>query len=112
MPRLDNFDGSNSIVLVSFLHLPRSAMNALRLSKGAACMLVSWFLDEPPITVYLAYALSEVCTSIRKMVTWSKIVSVLLQRYLDDMVLTEAYHRDMDAPQRQVETEEEFFDSR
>lgn len=76
--RLDNFDGSNLIAFFSFPRLFRSTTNALHQSEGAACTTVPSFLDEPTITVYSAYALSEARFSIPGMVTCSKIVNVLL----------------------------------
>lgn len=106
VPRLDKYDGSNPIALLSFPLLLRLAMNALCLSEDAACIIVSWFLDEPAITVYSAYTVSKARSTIRGMVTWSKVVNVLLERYLDDTVWSEAYHRVTDARQREDEAEE------
>lgn len=108
IPRLDNFDGSNPIALLSFLHLIRLAVNALCPSEGAACTIVSWFLDEPAVTVYSAYELSGVCSTIRGMVMCPKVVNVLLERYLDDAVLSESHHRVTFARQRENETEKKF----
>lgn len=104
--RLDNFDDSNLIASLSFPRLFRSTTNAVHQSEGAACTTVPSFLDEPVITVYSAYALSEARFSIPGMVmTCSKIVNVLLERSLSDTVLSEAYQRFTDGRQREDETE-------
>lgn len=92
-PRLRNFDVSEPIALLSFLRVIRSAFDALKLIEGASCCLISLFLIEPAITVYLTFTLSGVVSAVCTTVTWARIVNTLTGRYLIDGVLGDAYAR-------------------
>ena len=108
MPRLANFDGRTPIALLRFLRDVRQAFDGVRLSEGAAVRTVSWFLEGDALHVYSSRAFSGVRRKDTG-VSWPYIVNTLLERYLSDDILSDAFSNVTTATQAENEDESAFL---
>ena len=107
MPRLANFDGRNPIALLRFLRDIQQAFDGVRLSEGAAVRTVSWFLEGDALQTYSSRAFSGIRRTIDTNVTWSYVVNTLLERYLSDDILSDAFTKVTTAVQNVDDNEDE-----
>ena len=108
MPRLANFDGRTPIALLRFLRDIRQAFDGVRLSEGAAVRTISWFLEGDALHVYSARAFSGIRRK-DTIVTWPYIVNTLLERYLSDDILSDAFSQVTTATQAENEDESAYL---
>ena len=109
MPRLANFTGKKPISLLRFLRDFRQAADGVRLSEGAAVTTISWFLESDALKVYSTQAFSGIRRTMNATTTWPLIVNTLLERYLTDEILGDAYTKVTTAIQTDNEDESAFL---
>ena len=107
MPRLTNFDGRTPIALLRFLRDIRQAFDGVRLSEGAAVRTISWFLEGDALQSYSSRAFSGIRRTIDTNVTWSYVINTLIERYLSDDILSDAFTKVTTAVQNVDKNEDE-----
>ena len=108
---LREFDGKKPIALLTFLSQLREGLNALGVSEGAAIRVLSSLLAGDAKSFYASVTMSVTRSrTVNEAYTWPHIVHSLIDRYLTDTEVQNAYDHVMFIAQRTNETEIEYAD--
>ena len=110
MPRMADFDGRQPLDVLRFLRDFRQAADGIKLTEGGAVRAVSWFLDKDALRTYSLFAFSGVRRTDDTDATWPRVVNALLERYLTDEILGDAYSKVTTATQEPNEGESRFLE--
>ena len=106
LPKLREFDGKKPIALLTFLSQLREGLNTLGVSEAAAVRVLAFLLAGDAKSFYDSVTMSGTRSrTVTQTYTWSHVVHSLIDRYLTDTELQDAYDRVTLIAQRTNENE-------
>ena len=109
---LREFDGNKPIAILTSLSQLRERLNALGVSEAAAVRVIAFVLAGDAKSFYDSVRMGgSRSRTVTKTYTWPHVVHALIDRYLTDTELQNAYDRVTLIAQRTNETENEYSDS-
>ena len=111
LPTLREFDGKKPIALLTFLSQLREGINAIGVSEAAAVRVLAFLLAGNAKSFYDSITMSGTRSrTVTQTYTCPHVVHSLIDRYLTDTELQNAYDRVTLIAQRTNETENEYAD--
>ena len=92
LPTLHPFDGKKPISLLTFLSQLREGLNALGVAEAAAVRVLAFLLDGDAKSFYDSVTMTATRSrNTNRTYTWPYVVHSLIDRYLTDTELQDAY---------------------
>ena len=111
LPTLHPFDGKKLISLLTFLSQLREGLNALGVAEAAAVRVLAFFLDGDAKSFYDSVTMTGTCSrNTNRTYTCPYVLHSLIDRYLTDTELQDAYVRVTLIAQRPNENENDYED--
>ena len=107
--RIEEFDGTDPMSLLTFLPVLRDTFNEMALTEGIGVRLLSYILKDSAKEVYVTQTTAGYQTaSFTPHVTWPFVVNALIRHYLHDDILQTALDKVRNAQQIDGESESTF----
>ena len=111
IPTLHPLDGKKPISLPTFLSQLREGLNALGVAEAAAVRVLAFSLDEDAKSFYDFVTMTGTRSrNTNRTYTWPYVVHSVIDRYLTDTELQDAYDRVALIAQRPNENENDYAD--
>ena len=111
LPTLHPFDGKKPISLLTFLSQVREGLNALGFVEAAAVRVLAFLLDGDAKSFYDSVTMTGTRSqNTNRTYTWPYVVHLLIDRYLTDTELQDAYDRVTLIAQSPNEKENDYAD--
>ena len=111
LPTLREFDGKKPIALLTFLSQLREGLIALGVSEAAAVRVLAFLLAGDAKSFYDSVTMSGTRSrTVTQTYTWPPVLHTLIDRYLTDKELQNAYDRATLIARRPNETGNEYAD--
>ena len=107
---LKNIDGSDPIRLLEFLSVFKRAMDNMGKNEGVAVRIVSYFLEDEMESAYDSHMTTDcAATDGQDTTTWPYVVHMLIDTFITDDILQEAYDEATRARQQDDEAVDRYF---